>query len=852
MEKLSYCLDAQKLGRQVSDNLYGQFFEDANGSADGGLNAEMIINNSFEWEQINYNGRNGPQSIKTENLKYWKFSDDSVVRICCDSGCLKKNNPSYLSIQYINRFRLTNCGYAFSEDDCGMAFTKNEKYNFSMYFSVENFKGEIKVWLDDGAPISEVITLEYKKFVGWQKLKGIVTANKTKLGKLCVEFVGSGYVAVDYLSLLPQKVWGDGSKWRFGRISTKVVEALKQANPKFLRFPGGCVVEGDVDFHNMYMWKETLGSLINRRQKANLWNGFQSYGIGFYEYFLLCEDLNANPLPILPCGMLCQVRTSSRKEGFKRIKPDDIRFKEMVTDNLAHLIYFALGRINSSDKEEKYWANYRKKMGHPEPFKLKYIGLGNENWGEEYFENVGACLKQLSEYNYKGKPTDILNKFRITIVTSCGVGINPPDNNDSWKIINDKYADTIADEHFYNTYQWFIDNAYRYDGYDRSGAKVIVGEYGTKEIKGCKESAGENSMGAALAEAAFLTGLERNSDVVKMSCHASLLAKASNKRITPNLISYNNIDIMRTPSYYTQSLYANFVGKHTLEDGAVVSRANGGGLFIGACGTSVAFRSIHVKNRAEKIIYSHNFSNGLDGWKLYPDSEGGTMSHGWLILEATEKLNGYYLEGNFSDCIVEVKAKKRYGKEGYIVGVGVEGVEKTENENDNYSLWCHYGALGNKVSFEKRFKYMRTAFETFDTFKGYNPRGNILKLDYGEKVLSAEIFDGKSYFPIMQKAVWKVNEKVLRSATIDKKNIYYKLVNISEESFDVEVLVSNFNCGKQAKVITLRGEDIGDVNTIGDMEGAEIKVQPKVRKTDIVANKILFTIPAYSLTVLVI
>ena len=340
----------------------------------------------------------------------------------------------------------------------------------------------------------------------------------------------------------------------------------------------------------------------------------QSYGVGFYEYFCLCEDLNMAPLPVLHAGLLCQIRVGEQRgNGYRRIIPGTETFKHEVIDNAAHLLYFAKGDVNSADETEARWAKVRADMGHPAPFALEYIGIGNENWGNEYFENFAACLLGLKQYDYAGTQVDLIRKFGVTVVTTAGVDIRPQDSNDNWKVINEKYRDMIVDEHVYNSYQWFIDNTKRYDCYDRGGAKVFMGEYAMHTMSdGRGRLNGENNLRSALAEAAFLTGCERNSDVVKMTCYAPLFASTANYRWTPNLIWFNPRDMMFTPNYYVQQMFAANTGKTLIDGVSEVSDDNAGGLLVGAHATKVAVREVRVRSLKDgSELYRHNFKDGM-------------------------------------------------------------------------------------------------------------------------------------------------------------------------------------------------------------------------------------------------
>ena len=799
-----YTLDKSKQGIEVSKHLYGLFFEDINQSADGGLNAEMVINNSFEFEYFAYDAFNAsaPVALRQQKLAYWDISGAGPHYISTEGG-IAPSNPSYLVMCVGGIYRVENPGYAVGAwNYYGMALEKGETYNFSMWVKKLGFTGRAEVYVRGARKVlTTKAVIELSGDDGeWVKVSGSFKAQETELGRLVMLFKGNGHIGVDYISLLPATVWGDPDKYRNGKLSPRIVRALKECNPSFLRFPGGCVVEGDEVFENQYRWRNTVGPLEKRRQIANTWGYLQSYGVGFYEYFCLCEDLKMAPLPVLHCGLLCQIRVGTQRgENYRRIMPGTRMFKEEVIDNVADLLFFAKGSVGSADPNEAYWANVRAEMGHPAPFELEYVGIGNENWGDVYFENFAACLMGLRQYEYAGKQVDLIKQFGVTIVTTAGVDIRPQDSNDNWKVINDKYCDTIVDEHVYNSYQWFIDNTRRYDSYDRSGAKVFMGEYAMHTMSdGRGRLNGENNLRSAIAEAAFLTGCERNSDVVKLTCYAPLFASTANYKWTPNLIWFNPRDVMYTPNYFVQQMFAGNTGRYVLNDVETIDRTNAGGLLVGAHATAVEVYEVRVKDIATgKLVYKHNFKDGMGDWKLYPRCVGGELRGGALYIGVADAFNGYYLDGDFSNCEVEVDMKRLGGAYSFIAGVGVKDVEDRGTMDCNgFSISCQYGKhhKGYDVSFDKRVDFMRTACELMgkDKFVGYSPEGNTLRLRYTQdKLVCHFLKDGQWHF-LFDKNTWRVNERIFQSATVDGEKVYLKVVNASGEPQKLRADLVNF------------------------------------------------------------
>jgi alpha-L-arabinofuranosidase len=335
---------------------------------------------------------------------------------------------------------------------------------------------------------------------------------------------------LDVVSLFPENTW----KHRRNGLRADLVQRLADLHPAFMRFPGGCIVEG-MDLPNRYQWKDTIGDIAERPENWNRWQDamgdatapqyYQTYGLGFFEYFQLCEDLGAEPVPILNCGMACQYES-------KQLVPLD-QLGPFVQDALD-LIEFANGPVTSP------WGARRAAMGHPEPFHLKIVGVGNEQWGEQYFERYTIVQAAL-----KAKHPE------IQFVTGAGPGVD----DGFWKLAWDKFMNgtpaDIIDEHYYRPPQWFLENATRYDAQERRGPKVFAGEFAAHDGPQHRPT-----LRAAVAEAAFMTGLLRNSDLVAMSSYAPLFAKAGASQWAPDLIWFDNTRVYGTPSYYVQALYS--------------------------------------------------------------------------------------------------------------------------------------------------------------------------------------------------------------------------------------------------------------------------------------------------------
>ena len=368
----------------------------------------------------------------------------------------------------------------------------------------------------------------------WQKHRSTIRVSATSLkAHLNVLMEGRGTLDVDAISLYPKDTW----KNRENGLRADLVQLLRDMKPGFLRFPGGCIVEGSI-LERRYQWKTTIGDVDDRKLIVNRWNYefkhrpapdyYQSYGLGFYDYFLLSEDIGAEPLPILNCGMACQFNTG------ELVTLDDL---DPYIQDALDLIDFANAPANS------LWGKRRAQLGHPAPFNLKMIGVGNEQWGPQYIERYEMFAKVLKDKHPE-----------ISLITSAGPSPDGERFDYLWSKLRELKAD-IVDEHYYAKPAWFPANANRYDNYPRTGPKVFAGEYAAQSV-GIVSPDNRNNWECALSEAAFMTGLERNADVVVMASYAPLFAHVDAWQWTPNLIWFDNLRSYATPNYYVQKLFS--------------------------------------------------------------------------------------------------------------------------------------------------------------------------------------------------------------------------------------------------------------------------------------------------------
>jgi len=518
-----------KQGAAIPSTMYGVFFEDINFAADGGLYAELIANRSFEYPV---------------HLQEWKVLGNVEVR---DEKPAFSRNPHYARLSHTGHWAkqtgLENRGFF------GIGIQKGKKYNFSVYARKSKMQGDDCMLRVDmvnshndifNNDTIRVNSGEWKKYT--LSFTAEITEPKALVRLLLASWDG---IDIDHVSLMPADNWNG--------MRRDLVEQLEGLKPGVFRFPGGCIVEG-TDLQTRYQWKNTVGEAENRPINENRWNYnfdyrpfpnyYQSYGLGFYEYFLLSEHLGAAPLPVISCGMACQFQNGGPDTTYY-VKMKDL---QPYIDDALDLIEFANGSTSTK------WGAIRAKLGHPQPFGLKYLAVGNEQWDSLYFERLEPFAKQI-----RAKYPD------IQLVGSSGPYLGGEWFDDGWKEMRRLKTD-LVDEHYYVSPQWFLHNANRYDNYPRKGPKVFAGEYAAHEPEFNEaEPTGRNTFNSALTEAAFMTGLERNADIVEMATYAPLFAHVEGWQWRPDLIWFDNLQSVRTPNYYVQQLYSLNKGTNMLK-----------------------------------------------------------------------------------------------------------------------------------------------------------------------------------------------------------------------------------------------------------------------------------------------
>jgi len=529
---------------KISDTMFGIFFEDINYGADGGLYAELVANRDFECTQAD-----NPRNRNWNEKVFWSVDGQGMKFDVITGNPIHANNPHYgvISVDSVGP-RLINEGFG------GFRYEKDAKYDFSMFARQEGARPsqiEIGLLSDTGAVLAaKTVTVKSKD---WEKISLTLTASGDNssddaCGKFYLKPLTAGIdasVAVDMVSLFPQ----DTFMGRKNGLRKDLAQTLADLKPQFVRFPGGCVAHGDSWQDDCYYWKDSVGSLEERKPIKNRWGYHQTRGLGYFEYFQFCEDIGAYALPIITVGVDCQF------SGGQHAVPMD-QMGRIVQDALD-LVEFANGSTDTR------WGGLRAKMGHPKPFGLKYIGLGNEEQITDAFEQRFKMVNDALVAKYPD----------IVVVGTVGPGASGGDYDRGWKFARQEKL-PIVDEHFYMNPNWFVDSAqHRYDNYDRTGPKVYAGEYAA-HANVPRGTPRPNTIETALDEAIFLTGVERNGDVVVMSSYAPLLGKYGNMQWNPNMIYFSNTKVDKTTTYEVQKLFGTNAGtdylKNTLSFGSAL------------------------------------------------------------------------------------------------------------------------------------------------------------------------------------------------------------------------------------------------------------------------------------------
>ena len=545
-------------------DLFGIFFEDINRAADGGLYGELVENGAFEF---------APSDNKDYTpLTAWEKvgGKEAVELLIQEEASVNTINPHYLKMSVNSAGGgVQNIGY-----NTGISLKAREKYIFSCYARTDKVhnNGLMVQLLSKTGEVYEKQPLNITD--KWEKYEMILESSNTDhSGRLAIVMKEAGEVCLDFISLFPCNTF----KNRRNGMRRELAQAVADMKPKFMRFPGGCLVHCGTlcaeDRKTMYRWKNTLGKVEERPAKSSIWKYHQSLGLGYFEYFQFCEDIGAKPIPIIPAGFDPHIQEGTPLE----------HMQEWI-DEALDLIEFATGDINSK------WGSIRGDMGHREPFELEYIGIGNEEQGEGFFERY-AIIHQAIKGKYP----------QIKIINSAGPFAEGGDYERGWESARKENSD-IIDEHYYQSPEWFIANHHRYDDFKETDPKVFLGEYASEG----------NGWFHALSEASYMIGLEKNAGKVALACYAPLFSNVDYVNWPlANLIWYNNYQVLLTPSYYIQKLFMNHQGNWQLlcdkqegwtEDWTTDGEFTAGEIYFGSNGANVEYRDILIQDSNNKVI----------------------------------------------------------------------------------------------------------------------------------------------------------------------------------------------------------------------------------------------------------
>ncbi|MFD1956923.1 alpha-L-arabinofuranosidase C-terminal domain-containing protein [Paenibacillus thailandensis] len=909
-------IDGSKEVVDISEVMYGLFYEDINNAADGGIYAELVQNRSFEaFEFDSYShvcGECGVSTGRNRNPLYAWHGDTDKLTVRNAGGL---NEFFGIEDKDVNSYYVTaadgatiyNRGYADTNERCSMAIRKGERYDFTVWAKAER-AGTIELQLLDekGRAISDGAIVSVEAGGTWRKYgvdsKIALTGTETAFGQLALRF--NGEISVDMVSLMPEDVWGASEEDRSAtahanykgnpnyRLRKDLVNALVDLHPKFLRFPGGCISEGSHVWENVYDWKESVRAVELRKENYNVWGYMMTMGLGYMEYFQLAEDLNATPLPVMACGVLCQARSDYANPAGGALRDYYIR-------NFTDLIDFAI----STDFEGNEWAALRKSMGHEAPFDLRYLGVGNENWGTEFYANFEVFKAAIDEHMARNYPG-----YELHIISTVGAQADDDAYQQGWKFLSGgmtgsetirftdgktsfeetvtwygkqpNYMDTIADEHYYRSNEYLLENADRYNYYFRAykedgsldeklTSKVFVGEYASTD---------KNTLAGAVAEAAIMTSFENNADVVRLAATAPLFNKVltdGQYRWTPDCIWFDDETVWFTPNYYVQQLFSRYIGTKGLRTSFTTYR-NGkrteliphGGIEIAAGRAEVTVKRVKVTSNADgRVLFEQDFTKELDpAWQIIPGSAGYTVEPGkGLVLKAQESgLNGLYLlNDEWTNYTVEVVARKGSGADGFYVGAGLTDISPESKDVIEYAIGYGGDATGVKV-FKQGVEAYRLGDYSSSTAAGNmracsfeelaDDRDYTITVNYGGSAgdrLICSYTDGPFVSKTLDYKLEAYNREIYHSVTKDDKRLYVKLVNADAVEKSVNLELSHLNAASEGLLNVLTGDaslvHVPNVNKKNDE-----KIRPVQTAVKVDVGGTVIHLPAHSVNVLVL
>ncbi|MGN1328839.1 MAG: alpha-L-arabinofuranosidase C-terminal domain-containing protein [Eubacterium sp.] len=853
-------VDTKDKIHDISDLLFGIFLEDISFAADGGLYAEMVANRSFEFTEL----------AVDDALYRWSAVGNADISVESEKEhSLNENNPSYLVMKNSSTdfAGIENQGFLD-----GMSIEEGKNYNMTFYAKSSSYDGEYQINLavNGEAVTGAKVTPTSDE---WTKYSVTLTSPVTAYENVTLQVImNKGEAYFDMISLFPENTYKNRENGLRNDLATK----LENLEPAFLRFPGGCVIEG-YDANSAYDWKDsigvdadgnplkfggTYGDVAARKMGTNIWTdinatddpypSFMTYGLGFYEYFLLAEDIGAVGVPVLNCGLYCQGRNGEAVRIFNDDKTYTDEFQKYL-DNMTDLVEFCRGDENTK------WGKVRIAMGHQEPFELRYICIGNENFDEVYYERYSEFLKVFKEE--KAENPELYNGIELIYSSGTDDGDNPVVYAPSYEYaqsqlgkMNSNDASDFAgatDQHYYNTPIWFLKHANYYDeeNYSRNVDDMTSTRYGGAIPVFLGEYAAQsNTLNAALSEAAYMTGLERNGDIVAMAAYAPLFASATASHWSPNLIWFNNHQSMSSVNYYVQQLFSKNQGteivKHNLT-GAELEPTLKGAIGVGTWYTSASFDNVSVvSNETGEALAQEDFNSlfAKSGWE-FPKGGKWKIKDKALTYTSTEMeyadvgTVAYFGDSEWDNYTYTVEATKLDGEEGFLIPIGVKDV-------DNNVFW-NIGGWGNTVStlqqVECGVKDGRIESTVKDcvieTGKTYE-----LKVEVnGEKVKC--YIDGELYVDY-DFSTQKRSQCYSVVSTDDNGDIIIKLVNVTDSAKTTAVKLDNANVQGEAVINQVSGESLEAENALGQKEICTLEEFT----LNGFAEEFNYTMPAYSVT----
>lgn len=884
ISEYSMTIDGNNVTKKLSDSLYGLFFEDINSSADGGLYPEMVKNYSFENAYMQNDGgdyfkKNGYVTVGNYKL-HWEASPEANFAINSSDAqgtadSLNATNPHYAVLT--GDVTLKNGGFApqNSPNSAAMpvkpvnAEKKTGTYTFSVFAKApQGYGGKLKVKLtdDSGKNLTDEKEIALEADGTWKKVTAELTSNVTvntkgKLG-LSVQGAGSGdKLFLDMVSVIPHDSYGYGDKnYAYGvGVRQDLLDLMMGLNPKFMRFPGGCIVEG-FNWEGLYDWRDSIGPLEVRKSNTNRWENWnnkgrtwgymQSYGFGYHELLSLCEDFGMEPFPILSAGLLCQYET---KDVEAKTGAELQEFIDMATQ----LLDYCWG-----DAATNEWAKKRAENGRQEPFNLKYLGIGNENAFAKYFNNFDVIKEAVEKYAKEKYPDHELH-----IISSAGPTSNSNPSGDGFFSRSLEYAydrlaqtvpgETLVDEHYYESESFMYNYSDRYDYYQRTnqgGSNIFVGEYAVR---------GENKYYTALAEACYITGLERNADVVTNISYAPLLYKVGNGSWDHDLIYFDEFNTAKSTNYYVQQMFSNnygtdLIGTELESEGK--DYRHYGSPILGMNSAEGYIDKVTVYSQDGKVLLEDDFNDNSNGWTSFgnPGSNSFAISGGKLTFSGTSGTNAVYLPKAVTEKWTNFRIKaegavKTGGSDGFVVGAGY----------DNMYYWYNVGAngafvevtrperggterktkmLGNNYANRHYQKEKLTAIKTNDSMDISFNYGADGKLEANYASASASSADTAKYD--FSSTLSQYQTDIYQVVNKDDKNVYIKLVNPDPQRKSITLKLENLNVESNAEVTSLTG-GTGEANAIG----SEL-IAPTTMTKEIKDNQIVYELAGRSVNVI--